>query len=121
MPHFLDQALGPHIGPVLLDEVKARRARVLRMRDGPACWYLGEGRPERVLPLIVDQGKKPAVLVLEWIGHVLLLYADRNRSPLASATPRPLRWLMTNQAMPVSVITTAMKKFSRRPRKWAEE
>jgi hypothetical protein len=41
--------------------------------------------------------------------------------PALSGAGEPRNWTMQNQASPITVITSATKKFSRRPRKWAEE
>src|SRR5580658_8881122 len=66
--HFLDEALGSHIGPVFLDEIDTGLTRVFFVRHGPARRHVCENRPERILALIVDQGQISAIFVFERIS-----------------------------------------------------
>src|SRR5689334_4665820 len=58
--HGLDQALRPHVGPVLLDVFEALVAAGLAENARPPGGDLGEGRPERMLPLVVHEHEEPA-------------------------------------------------------------
>src|SRR5260370_36225552 len=72
--HLLDEALGPHIGPMLLDVREARLAGLLSVGHSPAVGNVREGWPERILPLVIDQGKITAIFVFKWIRlHDLVL------------------------------------------------
>src|SRR6476660_3481915 len=62
----LSQTLRPYIGPVLFDEVQTRTAVRFAVNHPPAGWNIGEGRPQAVLLLVVDQDEK-AGIVVEWI------------------------------------------------------
>ncbi len=62
------QALGPHIGPVLLDVRQAARASALAEYHAPAGRHIGERRPQTVLVLVVDQDIERAVVIVKRIG-----------------------------------------------------
>src|SRR5688572_7567373 len=53
--HGLAQALGPQVGPVLLDVGEALAAFLRAEDDPPAVGDGGERRPQGVLLLVVDQ------------------------------------------------------------------
>jgi hypothetical protein len=61
------QTLRPYIGPVLFDVVQTRGAVRFAVNHPPACWNIGEGRPQTVLLLVVDQDEKAAIFVVERI------------------------------------------------------
>src|SRR3954452_14573606 len=71
--HPLDQALRPHVLPVLIDELETGRSRGGLERNAPAQRHLFEGGPERVLPFFVDQDVINAFFVFKRIGHCFLL------------------------------------------------
>src|SRR5690606_8366119 len=66
--HRVAQALGTHVGPVLLDVLHAGGAALLAEHDSPPGRNLREGRPQGVLFLVVDQDEEAAVLVVEGVG-----------------------------------------------------
>src|SRR5262249_32046340 len=72
LPHALDQAVRPHIGPMLIYEVEAGGTAVRLVDDGPALGDRDEARPKRMLPLVIDQDMVNAVFVFKWIVHVVL-------------------------------------------------
>src|SRR5882757_8794461 len=49
--HPVDQALRPHVFPILIDELKTGRAGVGLERDGPTDRHFFESRPKRMLAL----------------------------------------------------------------------
>src|SRR5690606_3335485 len=107
LTHRLDEALRAHVRPVLLDVVQARLPGVLALGYRPAGGDLGEGRPQRVLALVVDQDEVGALGVLERVGHVgpsqsvlcsLSSFAART-APISAAGPgSSSRWWSTSRA-----------------------
>src|SRR5262249_41386676 len=71
--HGLDEAIGPHIGPMLVYVFKAGRSSVRSVNDRPPRGHRDEARPQGMLPLVIDQNVVDAVLIFKRIGHVLLL------------------------------------------------
>jgi hypothetical protein len=68
--HALNEALGPHIGPILVNEVEAGGAGVRFESDGPSS---GDGHkpwPKRMLSFVIDEHMIRPVFVFEWILHV---------------------------------------------------
>ena len=63
----LAQTPRPYIGPVLFDVVQTRSAVRFAVNHPPTGWNIGEGRPQAVLLLVVDQDKKAAIFVVERI------------------------------------------------------
>ena len=55
---LLAQTLRPYIAPVLFDVVQTRSAVRFAVNHPPAGWNIGEGRPQAVLLLVVDQDEK---------------------------------------------------------------
>lgn len=77
--HLLDQALRSHIRPMLLDVVQAGASSLRAVHDRPAGRHVGEGGPQRMLALIIDQGVESPVLVVEGLvdmARTLLPSAD---------------------------------------------
>src|SRR6202030_620029 len=72
----LAQSLRPYIGPVLFDVVQTGSAVRFAVHHPPAGWNIGEGRPQAVLLLVVDQDEKAAIVVVEGID------AHRSSSPI---------------------------------------
>ena len=71
--HAFDEAVWPHVSPVLLDEFKTRGTRIRLVDNPPTIWHLDEGWPKRMLPLVVDQYMVDAIFVFERIsGHLAL-------------------------------------------------
>jgi MFS family permease len=66
--HGLDQAGGPHVGPVRLDVVQALLPGRRAMHSAPARRHPGEYRPQRMLALVVDYHEELAV-PLERVYH----------------------------------------------------
>lgn len=66
--HRVAQALGSHIGPVLLDVLDARGPALFAEHDTPTRRDLRECGPQGVLLFIVDQNEEAAVLVVEGVG-----------------------------------------------------
>ena len=66
--HAADEAVGPHVGPIAIDELQAGGPAVGLMDDRPAVGNVDEGRPERVLSLVVHQarGKRHSRLRTDW-------------------------------------------------------
>jgi hypothetical protein len=68
------QTLGPYIGPVLFDIFQTRSALGFAVNHPPASGNIGEGRPQAVLLLVIDQDKKAATVVVEGIdAHLVIL------------------------------------------------
>jgi len=65
----LSQTLRPYIGPVLFDEVQTRTAVRFAVNHPPAGWNIGEGRPQAVLLLVVDQDEKAGIVVERIDAH----------------------------------------------------
>src|ERR1700733_9489143 len=87
--HDLTQAFRPHVGPVLVDIVQARRPGRFPVHHAPAGWNVREGRPQAVLLLVVDQHEEGTVVVIEGVGaHGFLplsgLYPSEPASPAAA-------------------------------------
>jgi hypothetical protein len=57
----------PCIGPVLFDVVQTRSAVRFALHHPLTGWHIGEGRPQAVLLLVVDQDKKTAIVVIQRI------------------------------------------------------
>src|SRR5262249_1488072 len=70
--HALYQAVRAHVGPVSINEVKARSTTVRLVNYGPACRHVNEAWPQRMLAFIVYQDMINAVFVLERIRHLVL-------------------------------------------------
>src|SRR5262245_22500654 len=110
--HPFDEALRPHVGPVLVDVVQTGGATRRLEGDSPARGDLLEGRPQRILAFVVDQHVVGGVFVFERI-HVLLLlvlasFERRSRARLSrlpisaaeeasimSSCAQSIRWIST--------------------------
>src|ERR1700722_14822693 len=79
----LAQSLRPYIGPVLFDVVQTGSAVRFAVHHPPAGWNIGEGRPQAVLLLVVDQDEKAAIVVVEGID------AHRSSSPIGMSETDP--------------------------------
>jgi hypothetical protein len=65
--------------PVLFDVVQTRRAFGFATNHWPAGWNIGEGRPQAVLLLVVDQEEKAPIVVVERIdAHQLSRPSSRD-------------------------------------------
>src|SRR5262249_25208366 len=62
------QALRPDVGPVLSAAARPRARCRPAVSHPPSRRDVGEGRPEAVLLLVVDQDEEVAVVVVERIG-----------------------------------------------------
>src|SRR5215207_1378807 len=71
--HPFDQALRPHVRPILIDEFQAGGTCVGLVSNGPAERHLLEGRPQRMLTFLVHQDVEDGSFILERIGHHFLL------------------------------------------------
>jgi 4-cresol dehydrogenase (hydroxylating) len=76
--HHLAKALGPQVGPVLVDPREALSASARRAGRRPPVRDLVKGRPQRVLLLAVDKHEEFAGLVVKWVRH------GKPHSPLVS-------------------------------------
>src|SRR5580700_9261000 len=65
----IDQAQRAHVGPVLLDVLKAADPRVRVVRDAPAIRRGLGRRPQAVLTLVVHEYAVGSVWVFEGIRH----------------------------------------------------
>jgi hypothetical protein len=63
----LAQTLRPYIGPVLFDVLETRSAVRFAVNHLPTGWNVGEGGPQAVLFLVIDQDEKTAIVVVKWI------------------------------------------------------
>jgi hypothetical protein len=71
-PHVLDQAVWPHIGPILIYEFEASGTAVRFVNYGPAFGDIDEAWPKGMLAFIVYQNMIGTVFVLERICHFVL-------------------------------------------------
>src|SRR5690606_996772 len=62
------QALGPDVGPVLLDVPQARRPVPFPEDHPPARPHIGKRRPQAALPPVVHQDEEAAVSVIKRAG-----------------------------------------------------
>ena len=93
------KALRPYIGPVLFDVVQTRCAVRLAVNSPPASWNIGEGRPQAVLLLVVDQDQKGALVIVERIGaHRFSRPFSRTREPYRTLTGSARRFDRRNRA-----------------------
>src|ERR1700722_13024574 len=79
----LAQSLRPYIRPVLFDVVQTVSAVRFAVHHPPAGRNIGEGRPQAVLLLVVDQDEKAAIVVVEGID------AHRSSSPIGMSETDP--------------------------------
>ena len=70
--HALDQAVGPHVGPILIYEFETRGTTVGFVDYGPTGGHVNEAWPQRMLTFGIYQNMIDAIFVLEWIRHLVL-------------------------------------------------
>src|SRR6476659_6244144 len=69
--HGFDQAVGPHVGPILFYKIETSGTAVRLMNYSPAVRDVDEAGPEGMLPLFIDQNMIDAVFIFKRIGgHV---------------------------------------------------
>jgi hypothetical protein len=74
---IVERLFGVRVRPVLLDECQAVRPTLRLMnyypasRDGNVAW------PQGVLFMVIYKHMINSILVFKWIGHVLILSAER--------------------------------------------
>ena len=78
--HALDEAVWPHISPVLVYELEASCTAVPIMNYGPTFGHFFEAWPKRMLSLVIDQNVVGGIFIFERVGHVVLLDWLRFRS-----------------------------------------
>ena len=68
--HLLNEASRTHVGPDLVDMVQTDLAAGRLMDGAPSGRYSKEGRPERILALLIDQYSKRAIFVIKRVSHI---------------------------------------------------
>jgi 4-hydroxymandelate synthase len=101
--HRLDEALGPHIRPVLFDVGQASVTGVLAVNHVPTVGHLTERGPERVLPLVVNEYEKFAIRVVKGVHAGLLLPTDRLGVATGAAWPDISAMNLARRSRPVSM------------------
>jgi len=67
--HAIDQASRTHVGPILVDVIKAGLTGIRLVNARPAGWDFDKDGPERILALVINQHDIGAVFIFERICH----------------------------------------------------